>query len=63
MEEEIKEILPYERLLKIARKMHLWIFLNSGDDQKVYEGLGLTQEENEILGSIYVESDDDNEYK
>lgn len=40
----------HERLLHIAKKMHTWIFLNSGDEQKVYEELGLTDEENKILG-------------
>ena len=40
----------YDRLLKIAKKMHLWIFLHSGDEQKVYDELGLTGEENEMLG-------------
>lgn len=39
-----------ERLRGIAHKMHLWIFLNSGDEQKVYDELGLTDEENTMLG-------------
>lgn len=39
-----------KRLLHIARKMHLWIFLNSGDEEKVYKELGLTDEDNEMLG-------------
>ena len=34
----------YERLLEIARKMHCWIFLNTGDEQEVYDKLGLTDE-------------------
>ena len=42
--------ITYERLLEIARKMHTWIFLNSGDEQAVYDNLGLTDEENYILG-------------
>ncbi len=46
---EQKQI-TYERLLKIARKMHTWIFLNCFDEQKVYDELGLTGEENIILG-------------
>ena len=45
----MKEI-TYERLLEIARKMHTWIFLNSYDEQEVYEKLGLTDEEDYILG-------------
>lgn len=40
----------YERLLEIARKMHCWIFLSVGDEQKVYDELGLTDEENAVLG-------------
>ena len=39
-----------QRLLRIARKMHLWIFLNSGDEEAVYNELGLTDEDNEMLG-------------
>lgn len=39
-----------ERLKGIAHKMHLWIFLNSGNEQKVYDELGLTDEENTMLG-------------
>ena len=38
------------RLKKIAKKMHLWIFLHSDDEQKVYDELGLTDEENAMLG-------------
>ena len=39
-----------KRLLHIARKMHLWIFLHSGDEQKIYDEIGLTDDENKILG-------------
>ena len=39
-----------ERLKAIAHKMHLWIFLHCGDEQKVYDELGLTDEENAMLG-------------
>jgi hypothetical protein len=39
-----------ERLLQIARKMHLYIFLHSQNEQEVYDELGLTEEENRILG-------------
>ena len=42
--------ITYERLLDIARKMHTWIFCNTGDEQAVYEELGLTDDENYILG-------------
>ena len=30
--------------------MHLWIFLHSGDEKEVYKELGLTDEEDAILG-------------
>lgn len=39
-----------ERLKEIASKMHLWIFLNSSDEQKIYDELGLTDSENKMLG-------------
>ena len=39
-----------ERLLHVARKMHLWIFLNTGDEQKAYDECGLTDEMNAMLG-------------
>ena len=39
-----------DRLKQIVKKMHTWIFLNSGDEQKVYDELGLTDEENAMLG-------------
>ena len=42
--------IEYERLLEIAKKMHTWIFCNTGDEQAVYDKLGLTEEENCILG-------------
>ena len=44
--------IEYDRLLQIAHKMHEWIFLNSIDEQEVYDSLGLTEEENYILGSL-----------
>jgi len=39
-----------EELLKAARAMHLWIFLNTGDEEKVYEECGLSDEMNAALG-------------
>lgn len=48
MEKEIK--IPYERLLKIAKEMHLWIFHHTFDEQKAYDECGLTANENAILG-------------
>lgn len=53
-EEEEKRI-AYQRLLQIAGKMHTAIFLHCGDEYEVYDECGLTDEENQILGSIYVE--------
>lgn len=46
--------IPYERLLEIAKKMHCWIFLNTSDEFKIYDELGLTDEENAVLGSIFI---------
>lgn len=42
--------ISYERLLEIARKMHLYIFLHSDNEQEIYDELGLTEEENIVLG-------------
>ena len=44
--------MEYNRLLEIAREMHCWIFLHKFDEYEVYKELGLTPEENAILGSI-----------
>lgn len=54
-----QKYISYERLLQIARKMHLWIFLHSSDDNYEYEKMGITEEENAILGSIYVMKDEE----
>lgn len=43
-----------ERLLKIAAAMHTWIFLHTFDEVAAYTECGLTEEENQELGSIYV---------
>ena len=39
-----------ERLFELAKKMHLWIFLHTGDEEAAYDEIGLTEEENFILG-------------
>ena len=39
-----------EQLLKVAKKMHLWIFLHSGDEQEAYDWCGLSDEMNTALG-------------
>ena len=58
----MKEI-SYERLLQIARKMHLFIFLNVADEQSAYDEIGLSDEENSILGysGEYVLKEKENE--
>lgn len=43
--------MDYDRLLAVARAMHCWIFLHSFDEDEVYKELGITPEENAILGS------------
>lgn len=40
----------YDEVLKAAKQMHLWIFLNSGDEQAAYDECGLTDEMNATLG-------------
>ena len=39
-----------EELLKAAKAMHTWIFLNTGDEQAAYDECGLTDEMNAVLG-------------
>lgn len=39
-----------EELFKAARKMHTWIFLHTGDEQKAYDECGLSDEMNAALG-------------
>lgn len=39
-----------EQLLRVAKKMHLWIFLHSGDEQAAYDWCGLSDEMNAALG-------------
>ena len=43
--------MDYDRRLAVARAMHCWIFLHSFDEEEVYKELGITPEENAILGS------------
>jgi len=40
----------YRELLKAARKMHCWIFLNTADELDAYDECGLTDEMNALLG-------------
>ena len=39
-----------DELLKVAKAMHTWIFLNSGDEQAAYDECGLSDEMNALLG-------------
>lgn len=51
--EAIEELVQkYEELLKAAKKMHTWIFLHTGDEQKAYDECGLSDEMNISLGYI-----------
>lgn len=40
----------YNELLKAAKKMHTWIFLHTGDEQKAYDECGLSEDMNIALG-------------
>lgn len=42
----------YDHLLRAARRMHEWIFLNSCDELEAYRECGLTDEDNALLGYI-----------
>lgn len=58
------QALEIARLKKIARKMHLWIFLHTEDEKKVYDELELTDEDNEMLGysgQFKIKGDKENE--
>lgn len=47
--EELRE--EYSILLKIAKKLHEWIFIHTLNEDEVFRELGLTEEDNELLGS------------
>ena len=57
-----EQALEIARLKKIAHKMHLYIFLHSDNEQEVYDELGLTDEENAMLGysGQFILGDDNN---
>ena len=42
--------IDYDELIKAAKAMHTWIFLNSVDEQEAYDECGLTDEMNAVLG-------------
>jgi len=48
--ENIKLQQEKDKLLNIAKNMHTWIFLHTGNEKEVYDELGLTDEENALLG-------------
>lgn len=47
---DVVSIEDYKHLLKVARAMHTWIFLNTCDEQKAYDECHLTDEDNDLLG-------------
>ena len=47
---DVVEGKAYRELLKVARKMHCWIFLNTADELEAYNECGLTGEMNALLG-------------
>lgn len=42
----------YDKVLTAAKAMHEWIFLNTADEQEVYDDCGLSDEMNALLGSM-----------
>lgn len=51
-----KSGLTYDRLFELAYKMHLELFHLAGDEKEIYNKIGLTNEENELFGYVYVKS-------
>lgn len=47
---DVVSVEDYKHLLKMARAMHTWIFLNTCDEQKAYYECHLTDEDNDLLG-------------
>jgi len=52
LEQALAKAKAYDHLLHLAKAMHTWIFLNTFDEQAVYDKLGFTDEDNALLGSI-----------
>ena len=42
--------IDYDKLLKVAKAMHTWIFLHSGNEELAYKACGLSDEMNAVLG-------------
>ena len=62
----LRKRIPYKRLLYLARKMHLEIFLLTVDEQEIYDKIGFTDEENAILGysgKFYIKGTSDKDEK
>lgn len=47
---DVRSAEDYNKLLKAAKAMHTWIFLNTGDEQAVYDECHLDDEMNALLG-------------
>lgn len=52
LEQALAKAKAYDHLLHLAKAMHTWIFLNTVDEQAVYDKLGFMDEDNALLGSI-----------
>ena len=52
MNDALSCLQKYYHVLHLARAMHTWIFLHTADEFAVYDELGLTDEDNALLGSI-----------
>ena len=49
---EVVDKKDYEELLRAAKKMHAWIFLNSFDEVEAFKECGLSEEMNTMLGYL-----------
>lgn len=49
---EVVSRADYDKLLRAARKMHEWIFLNSYDEVEAFKECGLSEEMNAMLGYL-----------
>lgn len=48
--------LTYDRLFELAYKMHLELFNLIGNEKEIYNKIGLTDDENELLGYGYIDT-------
>lgn len=42
--------ISYSRLFLLAKRMHRWIYYHSANEKREYQKIGLTDQENELLG-------------